>query len=128
MNLFSKRKKASRQIKDLFEMVMVPERKELDPKWVESNFHIIKDMFMRGLEVGIIEDSDKSHNFYNGIIERMRLDGQSLRIDSKNFVVELWNPSHYSLEIRKGVGNVYSLNVTSQKNAPSRLKIFYENI
>jgi hypothetical protein len=83
---------------------------------------------MRGLEVGIIEDSDKSHNFYNGIIERMSLDGQSLRINSKNFVVDFWYPSHYSLEIGKGVGNIYSLNITSQKNSPSKLKLFYENI
>lgn len=127
MNLFSKRK-AARQVKNLFDLVMMPEKKELDPGWVENNFHIIKDMFMQGIEVGIIEDSDKSHNFYSGIIKRMRLNGQSLRIDSRNFVVEFWNPSHYTLGTGKGVGNIYFLDITSQKNAPSKLKLFYECI
>lgn len=125
--MFSKRKKVG-EIRDLFELIMMPQKKELDSKWVETNFHLIKDIFTNKLEVSVAEHSDKSHHYHEGIIDDMMLDSERLRIESKKFgVVEFHNPSHYLLEIGER-GSAYSLTITSGKNAPSQLKLFYEDI
>lgn len=114
-------------VKELFNSI-VKEKNEFDLDWMKLNVGLIKRLFVGKPNLHVWVTSDMENSTHKGSIEDIVLDDDMLTIKSSDFVVDFYKPSHGCFDTRFGIGNMYSMEIYSKDNLPSKITLFYHNI
>ncbi len=114
-------------VKDLFNSI-VKEKNEFDLDWMKLNVGLIKRLFIGKPNLHVWVASDMENSTHRGTVEDIVLDNDLLTIKSSDFVVDFYKPSHGKFDVSYGVGSMYSMEIYSKDNLPSKITLAYYNI